>query len=46
MEGVFLLLIVGSVAAILCSCIEVTMDVLGRSLDNKVKLNKFLQGLN
>lgn len=35
-EGVFLLLIVGSVAAILCSCVEMILDVLGRAIDNKV----------
>lgn len=38
-EGVFLLLIVGSVAAIICSCLEMILDVLGRAMDNKVILN-------
>lgn len=35
-EGVFLLLIVGSVAAIICSCFEMILDVLNRAMDNKV----------
>lgn len=38
-EGVFLLLIVGSVAAILCSCLEMVLDVRSRAAENKVKLH-------
>lgn len=37
-EGVFLLLIVGSVAAIICSCLEMILDVLSRAMDNKVNM--------
>lgn len=37
-EGVFLLLIVGSVAAILCSCLEMVLDVRSRASENKVSL--------
>lgn len=35
-EGVFLLLMVGSVAAIVCSCVEMVFDVRRRSEENKV----------